>query len=127
MRAIINIFITNLGSSNTKEPSNTPLEMTHNSTIDLTENNKCKASGSQTWDDNLQAIAKSNKKKFKDNKTARHKDPSKRLKSINAPIKNTLIVGDSILKLDGWRLNKRLKSAVSVRSFPGVSTLFAII
>ena len=32
-------------SSNTKEPSNTRLEMTHNSTIDLTENNKCKSSG----------------------------------------------------------------------------------
>ena len=32
-------------SSNTKELSNTRLEMTHNSTIDLTENNKCKSSG----------------------------------------------------------------------------------
>ena len=28
--------------------------MTHNSTIVLTENNKCKPTGSQTRDDNLQ-------------------------------------------------------------------------
>ena len=43
-------------SSNTKETSNTRLKMTHNSTIDWTENNKCTPSGSQTRDDNLQAI-----------------------------------------------------------------------
>ena len=34
--------------SNTKEPFNTCLEMTHNCTIDLTENNKSKPSGSQS-------------------------------------------------------------------------------
>ena len=33
-------------SSNTKEPFNTCLEMTDNCTIDLTENNKSKPSGS---------------------------------------------------------------------------------
>ena len=47
-------------SSNTKEPSNTRPEMTHNFTIDLTENNKCKPKGSQTRNDNLQAIANNN-------------------------------------------------------------------
>ena len=41
--------------------------MTHNSTFDLTENNKCKPSGSQTQDDNLQAITNNNNKKLKDN------------------------------------------------------------
>ena len=47
-------------SSNTKEPSNTRPEMAHNSTIDLTENNKCKPTGSQTRDDNFQAIVNNN-------------------------------------------------------------------
>ena len=35
-------------SSNTKEPFKTCLEITHNCTIDLTENNKSKPSGSQS-------------------------------------------------------------------------------
>ena len=110
-------------ASNTKEPSNTRPEMTHNSTIDSTENNKCKPTGSQTRDDNLQAIANNNKtKKLKDNKTTTHEDPSKNSKSVNVPRKNTLIVDDSILKyVEGWHLNKRMKSNVSVRSIPGTS------
>ena len=110
-------------SSNTKEQSNTRLEMTHNSTIDLTENNKCKPSGSQTRDDNLQAITNNNNKRLKDNKTTLYKNPSKSSKSINVPRKNTLIVGDSILKhVEDWRLNKMMKSNVLVRSIPGAST-----
>ena len=33
------------------------------------------------------------------------------------------MVGDSILKhVEGWRLNKRIKFTVSVRSIPGAST-----
>ena len=37
--------------------------------------------------------------------------------------KKTLIVGDSIVKhIDGWRLNKRMRSTVSVRSIPGTTT-----
>ena len=97
--------------------------MTHNSTIDLTENNKCKPSGSQTRDDNLQAITNNNNNKLKDNKTTVHKGPSKSSKSINVPRKITLIVLDSILKhVKGWRLNKRMKSKVSVRSILGAST-----
>ena len=37
--------------------------------------------------------------------------------------KKTFIVGDSIAKhIDGWRLNKRIKSTVSVRSIPGATT-----
>ena len=56
-------------------------------------------------------------------RTTPHKDPLKISKSINVPRKNTLIVGDSILKhVEGWCLNKRMKSTVSVRSIPGVST-----
>ena len=40
-----------------------------------------------------------------------------------SPVKNTLIVGDSSLKyVEGWRLNKRMKSTISVRSIPGTST-----
>ena len=99
--------------------------MAHNSTIDLTENNKCKPTGSQTRDDNFQAIVNNsnNNNKLKDNKTTPHKDPSKNSKSINVPRKNTLIVGDSILKhVEGWCLNKRMKSNVSVRCIPGAST-----
>ena len=72
--------------------------MPHNPTIDLTENNKCKPTGSKTRDDNFQAIVNNNNKKnLKDNKTTPHKDPSKNSKSINVPRKNTLIVGDSII------------------------------
>ena len=34
--------------------------------------------------------------------------------------KETLILGDSIVKhVEGWRLNKRMKSAVSIRHIPG--------
>ena len=37
--------------------------------------------------------------------------------------KKTLIVGDSIVKrIDGWHLNKRMTSTVSVRSVPGATT-----
>ena len=113
-------------SSNTKEQSNTRLEMTRNSTIDLTENNKCKPSGSQTRDDNLQAIANNNNNtKLKDNKATLHKDPLKSSKSINVPRKNTLIVGDSILRhVEDWRLNKRMKSNVSVRPISGIFLIF---
>ena len=35
----------------------------------------------------------------------------------------TLIVGDSIVRhIDGWRLNKRMRSTVSVTSIPAVKT-----
>ena len=63
--------------------------MAHNSTIDLTENNKSKPSGSQARNNNLQAIANNNNKnkKSKDNKTTPHKDLSKNSKSINVPRK----------------------------------------
>ena len=56
--------------SNAKVPYNTRLETTHNLTTDLTGNYKCKPSGSQTRDDNLQTIANNNNNsKLKDNKT----------------------------------------------------------
>ena len=98
--------------------------MAHNSTINITENDKSKPSGSQTRGDNLEAIANNNNnKRLKDNKTTPYKDLSKNSKSINVPRKNTLIVGYSILKhVEGWYLNKRMKSIVSVRSIPGAST-----
>ena len=94
--------------SSTKEPSNTRLEVTNNSTIDLTENNKCKPSGLQNRNDNLQAVANNHiNKKLKDDKTTFLKDPLKSSKSINVHRKNTLIVADSILKHgEGWRSNK---------------------
>ena len=105
-------------SSNTKEPYNNRLEMAHDCTINLTENNKSKPSGSQTRDDNSKAIANNNcNKKLKDNKTTLHKDYSKNSNSINVSRKKTLIVGDSILKhIEDWRFNKRIKSTFSVRS-----------
>ena len=38
-------------------------------------------------------------------------------------IKKTLILGDSIIKnFDGWRLNRRMNSVVSVRSISGATT-----
>ena len=48
-------------SSNTKEPYNTCPEMAHNSTIDLTENDKGKPTGSHTRDDNFQAVVNNKK------------------------------------------------------------------
>ena len=37
--------------------------------------------------------------------------------------KRTLIIGDSIVKnIGGWRLNKRMKSTVHVKSIPGATT-----
>ena len=37
--------------------------------------------------------------------------------------KKTLIVGDSNVKnIEGWKLNKRMKSSVTVKSIPGVTT-----
>ena len=37
--------------------------------------------------------------------------------------KKTLIVGDSIVKnIEGWRLNKRMKFSVAVKSIPGTAT-----
>ena len=45
------------------------------------------------------------------------------LRSDNPQRKKTLILGDSIVKhVEGWRLNKRMKSAVSVRCIPGATT-----
>ena len=79
--------------------------MVHNCTIDLTE------------------ITNNSNKKLKNNKTAPRNDPSKNSKSKNIHRKNTILVGDSILKqVEGWRLIKRMKSTVSVRSIPGTST-----
>ena len=46
--------------------------MTHNSTIDLADNNKRKPSGSQTRDDNFQVIANNNN----NNKIKRSQDHS---------------------------------------------------
>ena len=38
-------------------------------------------------------------------------------------LKKTLIVGDSIVKnVEGWRLNKRIKFSVAVKSIPGATT-----
>ena len=38
-------------------------------------------------------------------------------------LKKTLIVGDSIVKnIEGWRLNKRIKFSVAVKSIPGATT-----
>ena len=49
-------------------------------------------------------------------------NPSPTLNKTNVK-KKTLIVGDSIVKhIDGWRLNKRMRSTVSVRSIPGATT-----
>ena len=50
-------------SSDTRGAYNTRLKMAHKCTIDLTENNKSKLSGSLTRDNNLQVIANSNNKK----------------------------------------------------------------
>ena len=37
--------------------------------------------------------------------------------------KKTLIVGDSIIKnIEGWRLNKRMKASVAIKSIPGATT-----
>ena len=37
--------------------------------------------------------------------------------------KKTLIVGDSNVKnIEGWRLNKSMKSSVAVKSIPGATT-----
>ena len=45
------------------------------------------------------------------------------IRSDNPQRKKTLILGDSIVKhVEGWRLNKRMKSAVSVRCIPGATT-----
>ena len=98
--------------------------MAHNCTINSTENIKSKPAGSQNWDDNLKAIPiNKNNKKLKDKITTPHKHHWKNAKSINVSRKKNPIVGDSVLKhVEGWRLNKRMKSNVSVRSIPGTST-----
>ena len=45
------------------------------------------------------------------------------LRSDNPQKKKTLILGDSIVKhVESWRLNKRMKSDVSVRCIPGTTT-----
>ena len=45
------------------------------------------------------------------------------LRSDNPQRKKTLILGDSIVKhVEGWRLNKRMKSAVFVRCIPETTT-----
>ena len=49
-------------------------------------------------------------------------NPSLKLNKENVK-KKTLIVGDSIVKhIDGWCLNKRMRSTVSIRSIPGAKT-----
>ena len=50
-------------------------------------------------------------------------NPSLRQNKENAK-KKTMIVGDSIVKhIDGWHLNKRMRSTVSLRSIPGARTM----
>ena len=49
-------------------------------------------------------------------------DEKEKPKLKNSAVKKTLILGNSIIKnIDGWRLNQRIKSIVSVRSICGAT------
>ena len=68
--------------------------------------------------DNSSLLAKEN---IKD--TERKNDDKENPKLKNSAVKKTIILGDSMIKnVDGWRLSRRMKSIVSVRSISGVTT-----
>ena len=68
--------------------------------------------------DNSWLLAKENKKV-----TERKNDAKEKTKLKNSAVENTLILGDSIIKnVDGWRLNRRIKSIASVRLISGPKT-----
>ena len=105
--------------SNTKEPCNTRVELAHKWTIDLPKIINVSRQFHKL-EMTIFIVNNDNNKKLR---TTPHKNPLKNSKPINVPRKNTLIVGDSILKhVEGCCLNKRMKSTVWVRSIPGVST-----
>ena len=64
--------------------------------------------------------AKTGKKSFDRNNSANH---TSQYEGDTNNRKRTLIIGDSIVKnIEGWRLNKRMKSTVHVKSIPGATT-----
>ena len=68
--------------------------------------------------DNFLLLAKENNKD-----TERKNDEKEKPKLKKSSVKKTLILGDSEIKnVDGWRLNRRMKSIVSVRSISGATT-----
>ena len=68
--------------------------------------------------DNSSLLAKENNKV-----TERKNDEKEKPKLKNSAVKNILILGDSIIKnVDGWRLNRRIKSIASVRLISGAKT-----
>ena len=55
--------------------------------------------------------------------TERKNDEKEKPKLKKSSVKKTLILGDSEIKnVDGWRLNRRMKSIVSVHSISGATT-----
>ena len=68
--------------------------------------------------DKSSLLAKENNKD-----TERKNDEKEKPKLKKSSVKKTLILGDSEIKnVDGWRLNRRMKSIVSVRSISGATT-----
>ena len=57
-----NQYLPSTSSTQSSSNTNTRLEMAYNCAINLTENNKSKPLGSQTWDNNLHAIANNSNK-----------------------------------------------------------------
>ena len=53
----------------------------------------------------------------------RKQEKKRKSKFNNSAVKETLILGDSIIKnFGGWRFNRRMKSIVSVHSMSGATT-----
>ena len=68
--------------------------------------------------DNSSLLAKENNKD-----TETKNDEKEKPKLKNSAVKKTFILGDSTIKnMDGWRLNRSMKSIVSVRSISGAKT-----
>ena len=92
------------------------------SNISLANNKKISHTKNSTENehhrDNSSLLAKENNKGIE-----RRNDEKEKPKLKNKSVKKTLIMRDSTNKnVDGWRLNQRMKSIVSVRSISGATT-----
>ena len=92
------------------------------SNISLAKNEKI--SHTKIWTENEHRRDHSSLLAKENNKDTEIKnDEKEKPKLKNSAVKKTLILGDYIIKnIDGWRLNRRIKSIVSVRSICGATT-----
>ena len=102
--------------------SNSNKHLSRNTNDQMNNNFKTTSTEQQKEDPVIQEKPIAPKRKTIKEKVKEDKQQDREKQKSNT-LKKTMIIGDSIIKhVDGWRLNKRMKSIVSVRSISGATT-----